>query len=301
MDTTAIGRTPTVLVVGASGPTGGPVVRSVAAAGGRVRGLARTEAGAERARQAGAEEVALGDLRDVASLERALAGADAAFYFSPRAVPDEAALGRAFIAAAERAGCRKVVIISMMHPYAPIPNHQESLQVEEALSRSPLVGVVLRPAMFMQTLPPLARVCELGWVGRPYPTNVELAWVDFRDVAEVATRALLHEELDNGGFELCSTGMLTIAQIGELMSEISGRPLEARQITLEEWAVVRGEDFASPYRREVYRDMFEHFADHGYKGGNSFVLRHLLDREPTSYRDYLQHQTETIADAVGTH
>lgn len=301
MNTTVNPSTPTVLVVGASGPTGGAVVRSVSAAGGRVRGLARTEVGAARARSAGAHEVALGDLRDIASLERALAGADSAFYFSPRAVPDEAALGRAFIAAAERAGCAKVVIISMMHPYAPIPNHQESLQVEEALSRSSLVGVVLRPAMFMQTLPPLDRVCELGWVGRPYPTDVRLAWVDFRDVAEVATRALLHDDLDNGGFELCSTGMLTIAEIGELMSEVAGQPVEAREITLEEWAVVRGEDFASPYRREVYREMFEHFAGHGYKGGNSFVLRHLLEREPRSYRDFLQDQTETVTDAVGTH
>lgn len=230
-----------------------------------------------------------------------MVGADAAFYFSPRAVPDEAALGRAFIGAAERAGVAKVVIISMMHPYAPIPNHQESLQVEEALSRSSVVGVVLRPAMFMQTLPPLTRVGELGWVGRPYPTDVRLAWVDFRDVAEVATRALLQRDLDNGGFELCSTGMLTIGAIGELMSDVSGKPIEAREITLEEWAVVRGEDFASPYRREVYREMFEHFANHGYKGGNSFVLRHLLGREPTSFRDYLLHQTEEMTDAVGAH
>ena len=299
MHTTPPAHPPTVLVVGASGPTGGAVARAVATAGVRVRGLVRTDEGAERALAAGVSETARGDLRDVASVELAMAGADAAFYFSPRAVPDEAALGRAFVGAAGRAGVGKVVIISMMHPYAPVPNHQESLQVEVALSESPITGVVLRPAMFMQTLPALDRIRELGWVGRPYPTDVNLAWVDFRDVAEVAVRALTTTDLDNGGFELCSEGMLTIADIGELMSEIASEPIDAREITLEEWAVVRGEEFSSPYRREVYRDMFAHFARHGYKGGNALVLGHLLGRRPTSFREYLTRQTAEAP--VGTH
>ena len=277
-----------MLVVGASGPTGGAVARAVARGGGVVRAIARTPASEAKAREAGASEVVTADLRDSQALETALQGVDAAFYFSPRAVPDEAALGRAFIGAAERAGARKVVIISMIHSHAPIANHQESLQVEEALGRSSLKGVVLQPGMFMQTLPSLDRISDLGWVGRPYPVDKQLAWVDFADVAEVAVRALLEDVMDNGSFELCSEGMLSIAEIAELMSEALDARIEAREITLEEWAAVRGEDFSSPYRRECYAQMFEYFARYGFKGGNSFVVSRLLGRSPTSFAAYLQ-------------
>jgi uncharacterized protein YbjT (DUF2867 family) len=280
-------RTTPYLVVGASGPTGGEVVRALVRAGGRVRGLARSATSEQRARSAGAEEVAYGDLRDAAALEQAMAGAGGAFYFCPRAAPDEASLGRAFIQSAERVGMPRVVIISMLHSHAPIPNHQASLEVEEALGRSSLEGVVLQPAMFMQTLPSLQEIVQEGWVGRPYPADKLLSWVDMRDVAEVAARALLQDDLVNGAFELCSPGMLSIADVAALMSEHLGKRIEAREITLEQWAQVRGEDFASPYRRETYAAMFSYFARYGFKGGNGLVLSHLLGRAPTSFKEYV--------------
>lgn len=276
------------LIVGASGPTGGLIARAVAARGGTVRGLCRSEASAERAIANGSHETAIGDLRDPASLVSAMQGTAGAFYFSPRAEPDEASLGRTFIAAAEQAGTPRVAIISMVQSHAPVPNHRASLEVEVALSSTPLEHVVLQPAMFMQTLPSLEQIDELGWVGRPYPVDVPLSWVDLGDIAEVAARALMEDEMVNGTFELCSRGMLSIRQIAELMSTHLGRSIEPRHITLEEWAAVRGESFSSPYRRECYAAMFEHFAHHGYKGGNAVVLSHLLGREPTPWALYIE-------------
>jgi uncharacterized protein YbjT (DUF2867 family) len=275
------------LVVGASGPTGGAIARAVAARGGVVRGLCRSDDSASRARERGAQETAIGDLRDVASLEAAMTGTAGAFYFSPRAEPDEASLGRAFIAAAERAGVPRVVIISMIQSHAPVPNHRASLEVEEALARSPLQTTVLQPGMFMQTLPSLEEISDYGWVGRPYPVDKPLTWVDLQDIAQVAARALIDDDMVNGTFELCAQGMLSIADVAALMSEHLGRDIEAREISLDEWAAVRGEGFASPYRRETYAAMFEHFRHYGYKGGNATVLRHLLGREPTSFQQYI--------------
>jgi uncharacterized protein YbjT (DUF2867 family) len=295
LESTGAGALPgRVLVVGASGPTGGAVVRSVTGRGVIVRGLARSAAGETNARAAGADEVSHADLRDPQALRTALTGVDAAFYFSPRAVPDEAALGRAFIEAAEDAGVSRIVVISMIHSHAPIPNHQESLQVEEALARTAIASVVLQPGMFMQTLPRLDRIVELGWVGRPYPVDVPLAWVDFNDVAEVATQALLTSRMDNGAFELCSAGMLSIAEIGELMSAAHGAPIESREITLEEWAAVRGEDFSSPYRRECYAGMFDYFTKYGFKGGNSAVAEMLLGRPPVSWAEFLTRTKQNL-------
>jgi uncharacterized protein YbjT (DUF2867 family) len=222
-------------------------------------------------------------------------GAAGAFYFSPRAEPDEASLGRAFIAAAERAGVPRVVVISMIQSHAPVPNHRASLEVEEALARTPLQTTVLQPGMFMQTLPSLEEISDYGWVGRPYPVDKPLTWVDLYDVAQVAARALMGDDLVNGTFELCAPGMLSIADVAQLMSAHLGRDIEAREITLDEWAAVRGEGFASPYRRETYAAMFEHFRHYGYKGGNATVLRHLLGREPTSFAQYIARGGKTAA------
>jgi uncharacterized protein YbjT (DUF2867 family) len=275
------------LVVGASGPTGGEVVTALARRGARVRGLARSAESGERAKARGADDIALADLRDGPALERALDGVAGAFYFCPRAAPDEAAVGRAFIETAERMGVGRVVIISMIQSHAPVPNHRASLEVEEALARTPMETVVLQPGMFMQTLPSLEEIAESGWVGRPYPTDKLLTFVDLRDMAEIAAKALIEPGLVNGSFELCAQGMLSIADIADIISKHLGKTIEAREITLDEWAAVRGEAFSSPYRREVYTAMFEHFRHYGYKGGNGTVLRHLLGREPTTFEQYV--------------
>jgi uncharacterized protein YbjT (DUF2867 family) len=289
------------LIVGASGPTGGIVARAVMARGGIVRGLCRSEESAARARAGGADQTAIGDLRDPASLVEAMQGTAGAFYFSPRAAPDEASLGRAFIAAAERARVPRVVIISMVQSHAPVPNHRASLEVEAALARTPLESVVLQPGMFMQTLPALEQIAESGWVGRPYPADRPLTWVDLGDIGQIAAQALMDDHLVNGTFELCASGMLSIQQIAELMSSHLGQPIEARHITLDEWAAVRGETFPSPYRRECYADMFDHFARHGYKGGNAFILRHLLGREPTSWAEYIDRGGRSAYVPVSAH
>jgi uncharacterized protein YbjT (DUF2867 family) len=286
-----------VLVVGASGPTGGEVVQALARRGAQIRGLSRSEEGGERAIAKGATDVGLADLRDTAALKRAMDGVSAAFYFCPRAAPDEAALGRSFIDVAAEAGVGRVVIISMMHSHAPIPNHRASLEVEEALSRAPIEYVVLQPAMFMQTFPSHEEIRESGWIGRPYPTDKLLSLVDLRDVADVAAKALLDRDLVNGTFELCSEGMVCIQDMARMLTEALGTEIQPRQITLDEWAAVRGETFASPHRRETYAAMFDYFAKYGYKGGNGLVLRHLLGREPTSYREFLARGGKTAPPA----
>jgi uncharacterized protein YbjT (DUF2867 family) len=275
------------LVAGAPGPTGGKVVEALVHRGVKVRGLVRSEDGAERARAKGAQETALADLWDEAAVEEALRGCAGAFYFCPRAVPDEASIGRAFIAAAERAGVPRIVVISMIQAEAPVPNHRASLEIEEALGRSPLEATILKSAMFMQTLPSIEEIDASGWVGRPYPVDKKLSFVDQYDLAEVAAIALTEDHLVNGSFELCSNGMISIADVASHFSEALGKPIEAREITVDEWAAVKKEAFASPYRRETYMAMFEHFAAYGYKGGNSFVLTKILGREPASFPDYL--------------
>ena len=72
----------TVLAVGAAGKFSGLVVPALAERGVKVRGLVRDARRGEAARKSGATEIAIGDLRDVASLDSALKCIDAVFYIA---------------------------------------------------------------------------------------------------------------------------------------------------------------------------------------------------------------------------
>jgi uncharacterized protein YbjT (DUF2867 family) len=83
--------------MGASGPTGLSVTPHLSARGVSVRCFIRDESKADTVRGAGADEIAIGDLRDRSSLRRAMAGIDGLFHIGPRFRPDEAAIGLTMI------------------------------------------------------------------------------------------------------------------------------------------------------------------------------------------------------------
>ncbi|MBC8123742.1 MAG: NAD(P)H-binding protein [Gemmatimonadaceae bacterium] len=83
----------TILAVGAAGKFASLVVPELAKRGAKVRGLVRDAKQGEEVRKHGAAEVAVGDLRNRASLDAALKGVDSVFYIAPAFIPAEA--GRA--------------------------------------------------------------------------------------------------------------------------------------------------------------------------------------------------------------
>ena len=69
----------TILTVGAAGKFAGLVVPALADRGVKVRGLVRDGSQGAAVQKLGATEIAIGDLRDGASLDAALKGVDAVF------------------------------------------------------------------------------------------------------------------------------------------------------------------------------------------------------------------------------
>lgn len=270
----------TVVAVGAAGANAGLVVPELARRGVRVRALVRDPAQATAVRARGAAEVAVADLRRPAQVAAALVGADGAFYLAPAFMPDEAAVGVAFVDAAARAGVRRIVFSSVIHPVlGALANHRDKGPVEDAILTSGVEYTFLHPAVFFQNFAGgWPRVAATGVFAEPWSVETRLSRVDYRDVAEAAAEALTGDRLLGGTFELCAAGAPNRREVAALMAEALGRPVRAERVDPAE-AVP---DAESPMRR-----MLEWY-DHHDLVGNPTTARAVLGREPRSLDAYFQ-------------
>ncbi|WP_394840752.1 NmrA family NAD(P)-binding protein [Pendulispora brunnea] len=276
-----------VLMVGATGGRAGLVLPELLKRGITVRALVRNEQRAHAARRNGAAETVIADLADPASLRAAVSGVEGVFHINPAFAPREADMGVAMVEAAQAAGVRKFVFSGVIHPsISAMSNHAAKQRVEDALYRSRMDFTVLQPARFMQNWAgPWREVVEHGRLPMPYAVTAKFCWVDYRDVAEVAARAMTSNELGYGTFELCAPGMSDGLQLAGMISEELGRLVEAQQIPRESFAASQMP--AGPMREGLTR-MLAHYDQYGLPGGNSAVLRTILGREPRSTRQYFR-------------
>jgi uncharacterized protein YbjT (DUF2867 family) len=269
----------TILAVGAAGRFAGLAVTALSQRGARVRGLVRNAEQGNRAQQLGAAEVVIGDLRDLRSLDAALAGVDAVFYIAPAFLPDEAQVGGRLVEAVERSGVRRIVFSSVIHPVlAELVNHAAKAPVEAAILDSGLEYTLLHPALYFQNYARgWSSIVESGVLAEPWSTETRFSRVDYRDVAEVAAIALLEDRLLWGTFELCADGELNRQEVAALMADVTGGEVRAVRIDPDMLG-----DAAS-----AMRAMFAHYDDHGLVG-SSLTLRAILGREPRTLRAYFE-------------
>jgi uncharacterized protein YbjT (DUF2867 family) len=280
-----------ILVVGGGGPSGLAVIRALRARGhANIRALVRNQTHAPIASSAGASEVVLADLRDIAAIERSLAGVSAVFHLGPRFLPDEAAIGRAMIEAASAASVERFVYLSVIHPIlSSVLHHDAKRLVEEALACSGLDQVVLQPGRFMQNVAFFwPRIVSEGVYAEPFSASSPMSVVDYRDVAEVAARALTDPSLALGTYQLVSGPPMTRHAMAAIIADQLGQTVRAEACSLEEWANALG-GLPSPYGRQAMRAMFAHYDRYGLAGGNAVALTSLLGRAPTEYRDFVAH------------
>ncbi|MCW3818234.1 NAD(P)H-binding protein [Micromonospora sp. DR5-3] len=205
-----------IVVTGATGNVGRPLVRALAAAGEQVTAVSRQVAPAE---QPPGVRVVPADLTDPAGLKPAFDGADALFLLltGELLTTDPGDL----LAAARDAGVRRVVLLSSQG----VGTRRYPPHVEEAVRASGLEWTVLRPSGFhTNTLAWAEAVRGARMVAAPFG-DVGLPFVDPADVAEVAAVALRGDGHGAATYELTGPAPVTPRQQAAAIGEALGEPV----------------------------------------------------------------------------
>ncbi|MEU8898773.1 NAD(P)H-binding protein [Nocardia sp. NPDC048505] len=219
----------TVLVLGATGKTGRPVVDALLARGAKVRAASRNPAPA----RPGVQPVRF-DWADRGTWQQALRDVAGLYIVGPYAEPDAAVLVRELLAAAPEV--RRVVLLSVLGS-GSLPETVPMAGWEADVRASGKQWTILRPNWFQQNFgegfaPQLSASATLALPA----AQAALAFVDTRDIAEVAALALTAEGHAGATYVLTGPESLSHTAALRILGEAAGRELGYHALSPQEFA-----------------------------------------------------------------
>ncbi len=216
----------TIVVTGATGNVGRPLVTALVDAGAKVRAVSR------RPESAGLPA----DVEVVESASEAVAGASAVFLNS-RALGDELA---AVVDQARREGVSRLVALSAINAdddFSRQPSRfrgDRNKEVEQLAVDSGLHWVSLRPSVFVTNFVGMwsAQIRAGDIVRGPYAAASSAPIVE-SDIAAVAARALLTDDLVGQKIPLTGPQSLTNVEMVDIIGAVLGRPLQYEEAPTE--------------------------------------------------------------------
>jgi uncharacterized protein YbjT (DUF2867 family) len=213
----------TILVTGATGNVGRPLVNRLAAAGVDVRAVTRNPDGAGLPR----------DVSIYRSALEAMPGCDAVFLNS-RALGEGL---RDTVDAARLAGVRRLVALSAINAdddFSRQPSRvrgDRNKEVDDLAAGSGLEWVSLRPSVFASNFAGMwaAQIRGGDVVSGPYAAASTAPIAD-DDISAVAGRALLTDDLLGQRIPMTGPQALTNAELIETIGTVLGRTLEYREV-----------------------------------------------------------------------
>ena len=271
-----------VLVLGATGTVGRPVVQALLGRGDRVRVLTRNP---DKAGPLGANvEVKAGDLTKPETLGPAFENIDGLFLLNAVTMT-ETQEGLAALEWAKRAGVRKLVYLSVHHvDDAPhIPHFGGKVAIEAAIRRSGIDYTILRPNNFYQNDVWFKDVILQHGV-YPQPIgNAGLSRVDVRDIAEAAAQAFAGHA-PNQTIALVGPDVLTGASTAQVYSRHLKKTIAYGGNDLDAWEK-QVLQFLPPWMVFDFKMMYAHFQKHGLRAtaDELTTLGTLLGHAPRSF------------------
>lgn len=272
-----------ILVTGATGTQGGAVARALIGRGYLVRALTRNpQKPAALALATLGAEVVTGNFDDADSLASAMENAHGVFAvtnFWEHGYEKEVAHGQQLIDAAKEAGVRHFVFTSVAGAgdHTGIPHFDSKFDVERYLQDSGLNYSVVRPVSFMDNWKWERDALLAGEFADALDPDVRHQWIAAKDIGFFVAEAFDKPKEWMGRTEEIAGDEMTIEQLGDVLSEVLGRPVAYKQLTWETYQEENGEEMTVMQRW---------FADEGY----SVDVTALRKQYPnlTRAKDYLE-------------
>jgi uncharacterized protein YbjT (DUF2867 family) len=280
-----------VLVLGATGTVGRPVVQALLGRGDRVRILTRNP---DKAGPFGATvEVKAADLTKPETLGPAFAGMDGLFLLNGVTMT-ETQEGLAALEWAKRTGVKKLVYLSVHHvDDAPhIPHFGGKVAIEAAIRKAGIDYTILRPNNFYQNDDGLKDVIVNHGV-YPQPLgDIGLNRVDVRDIAEAAGQAFAGRA-SNQTIALVGPDVLTGTSTAAVYSRHLHKTIAYGGDDLDAWEK-QVLQFLPAWMVFDLKMMFTHFQKHGLLAGADELktLETLLGHSPRTFDAFVR---ETVA------
>lgn len=214
-----------ILVIGATGNIGTPLVAELVKKGERVKAASRSGKAV-----AGAESVAF-DLADASTFPAAFDGVDRAYVMVPTGYLGVDALLKPLI---QFAADRKVKVVLQTVFGVDADDSIPYRQVELFLEKVGTPYVILRPNWFADNFHTfwLVGIKEHGVIGVP-ADNGKSSFIDVRDIAASAAAALTSDAFNGKAFNLTGPEALSYSDAATLITQAAGKTIAYTPVTDE--------------------------------------------------------------------
>lgn len=278
-----------ILVTGATGTVGRHLVRSLADDGYPVLAASRSPASGDTSTRqtdaSGVSTVAL-DFEKPETYGSAFDGVDAMFLVRPPSIVRVWASIFPALDAAANAGVRHVVFLSIQGAESnPLVPHR---WIEWKLASMDVGSTVLRPSFFMQNLATRHRA-ELTQESRiVVPAgDGRTAFIDARDIADVAARVLTERRRAGRAYELTGVEALSYHEVARILTRVLGRPIAYANPSLAAF-VRHARAHGRPWPLVLVMSGIYLTARFGLAARTTSAVADLLGRPPRTVREFAE-------------
>lgn len=273
-----------ILVIGGTGHVGSEVVKELQKRKADVRILVRKQ---ETSVPEGVQ-VAVGDLLDPVSVEKALHGADK-LYLLNAVTPDELTQGLIAYDLAKKLKLKHIVYHSVfrVEHFKDVPHFASKLAIESALREFDVPFTIIRPNYFFQNDVSLQDPLTKAGI-YPMPLGpVGISAVDTRDIAEATAIALTSDDHYGKTYNINGPEVLSGPKLASIWSELLGKEIRYPGDNMDAFEKQMREQAPSWSAFDI-RMMFQGYLERGFvaEPGDLETLTELLGHAPRRYEDF---------------
>jgi uncharacterized protein YbjT (DUF2867 family) len=273
-----------ILVIGGTGNVGAQVVKELQKRKADIRLLVRNEG----TPMPTGVEVAIGDLLDPVSVEKAMRGADK-LYLLNAVAPDELTQGLIAYDLAKKLKLKHIVYHSVfrVERFKDVPHFASKFAIESALREFDVPFTIVRPNYFIQNDATLKdALMKAGTYPAPLG-NVGISVVDIRDIAEATAIVLTSDEHNGKTYNLNGPEPLSGPRAASIWTKLLGREIRYPGEDMDAFEE-QMRNSAPSWSAFDIRMMFQGYLERGFvaEAGDVEKLTKLLGHAPRRYEDF---------------